>query len=117
LKTLMSIEEGAIVVFIHPLHARLNRWLVKMLTRKNVQVVCMIGDINGLKDGDAVLLKKEIAQFRRFKYFIVHNHAMEHWLQQNLPGSKATTIEFFDFLTDKVRPVLGRDNSITFAGN
>jgi len=116
-KTLMSVKKHSVVVFIHPLHARLNKWLVRMLARKNVRMVCMIGDINGLKDGDASILKSEIELFRKFKYFIAHNQGMSDWLKKLVPEAQITTIEFFDFLTDKVRPSSVRDSSIVFAGN
>ena len=116
-KTLMSVKKESVVVFIHPLHARLNKWLVMMLARKNVRIVCMIGDINGLKDGDATILKSEIALFRQFKYFIAHNRGMSDWLKLLVPEAQITTIEFFDFLTDKVRPAFPRNKSIVFAGN
>jgi hypothetical protein len=54
----MSVKKDSVVVFIHPLHAWLNKWLVRMLARKNVRMVCMIGDINGFKGRRRFYIKK-----------------------------------------------------------
>ncbi len=117
LKLLAKIERNAIVVFIHPLHARLNRWLINRLRKKKVMVICMIGDINGLKDGDTQLLNYEIQQLKAFEYFIVHNQGMLDWLNTALPGKTASITEFFDFLTPPVDRQQHYDKSIVFAGN
>jgi len=117
LKLLFKMERNSIIVFIHPLHARLNKWLINRLRKKKMKVICFIGDINGLKDGDLQLLNFEINQLKDFGYFIVHNQGMLNWLNSALPGKRASMIEFFDFLTPPVRKQLFYDKKIVFAGN
>jgi hypothetical protein len=117
LKIIFSLNEHAIIAFIHPLHASLNKWLLRMLNKKKVRIICIIGDINGLKDGDRDLLKKEIKELNRFNFFIVHNQGMLDWLNDTMPGKKAEMMEFFDFLSTESRPPAARDNVIVFAGN
>jgi hypothetical protein len=117
LRLILKIESNAIVVFIHPLHARLNKWLINQFRRKKITVICMIGDINGLKDGDAQLLREELQVLNKFDLFIVHNQGMLKWLNTAMPGTLASMIEFFDFLTPPVTKPRPRDRKIVFAAN
>ena len=117
LKILSSVKKDATVVFIHPLHARLNKWLITRLTKKVSRCICIIGDIDGLKDGNDTLLKKEIDEFSRFTFFILHNPAMVSWLNQVLPGKNCEVIEFFDFLAPPNMGTRMKNGPIVFAGN
>lgn len=117
LKILITIERNAVVVFIHPLYARLNRWLIKKLARTGRQVICFIGDIDGLKDGDQSLLQKEIIFLKRFNYFILHNLSMAKWFKQFLPGKSFELIQFFDFLAKPMDAMRTNNGPIVFAGN
>jgi hypothetical protein len=117
LRLAFSMEREAVVIFIHPLYATLNKWLVKTLNRKKVRVICMIGDINGLKDGNRELLAREVRQLSHFRYFIVHNQGMLNWLHHSIPGTTAEAIEFFDFLTPPVKRQASQEKEIVFAGN
>jgi hypothetical protein len=116
-RTWLSIKKGSVVVFIFPVYAKMNRWLLKLLAKKGVKAVCFIGDINGLKDGDSGVLNNEIAFFRRFHYFIVHNDSMKEWIGQQVPGCIASPIGFFDFLVPPVTRLSSLSTQITFAGN
>jgi hypothetical protein len=93
--------------------------LLRLLVRKkDIQLICFIADIDGIKDGDNKLLQKEIKFFRHFRYFIVHNKKMKEWLHRNVSADcTAASIEFFDFLTKPL--TIQRDTSfdIVFAGN
>jgi hypothetical protein len=119
LKTFFSVRRGSTVVFISPVYAKMNKLLVNWLTgKKGVQLICFIADINGIKDGDGEVLKREISFFKQFRYFIVHNEKMKEWVYQNISADAlTTTVEFFDFFTKPV--ILKRDISfdIVFAGN
>jgi hypothetical protein len=119
LKKSCTIKSGSVVVFISPVYAKMSRLLLSLLRKKkDVEFICFIADINGLKDGDERLLKKEIRFFRQFKYFIVHNEKMKEWLQKDVSaGAVAAMVEFFDFFTKPV--ILQREFSfdIVFAGN
>jgi len=117
LNLLRSVKPGSRVVFIHPLHAKLNKWLVRRLVKRKINVICMIGDINGLKDGDEDLLAEEIKELKRFSNFIVHNQAMKNWIEEKFPGSKSEMIEFFDFLTSPIEVKRNKEDRIVFAGN
>lgn len=112
-----TIKKRSVIIFIFPVYARMNRLLLKFLTRKGATPVCFIGDINGLKDGNDELLKKEISFFRRFENFIVHNENMKQWLEKQVPGCKATVIDFFDFLAEPAAQAGVLSSHIVFAGN
>jgi hypothetical protein len=94
----------------------MNRILLRGLIRKGVKVICFLADINGLKDGNAATLKKEIRFLRRFSSFIVHNDKMQEWLEQTIPGSHAEKIEFFDFLAKPATTEHTFSYEIIFAG-
>ena len=118
LKMLLSIPPRAFIIFQFPLYARINRVLVKrLLKRKNICLACFITDIDGLKDGNEKLLKKEIKELRHFRYFIVHNQSMENWLADQFLFKFAGQLEFFDFLTPPSEVTRHRSNEIVFAGN
>src|SRR5689334_14407432 len=87
-KTLFAIKRNSVVIFLFPVYARINLLLIKWLSKKNVKIVCYIADIDGIKDGDQKLLRKEISFFKRFKFFIVHNERMRDWLHKNVPGDR-----------------------------
>ncbi len=118
LKLLLTLPRGAIVFFQHPVYAGMNKLLLKLLRyRKSITVVCFITDISGLKFGNDALLKTEIKQFRQYRYFIIHNKAMEAWLTTWVPGHRSAMIRFFDFLTIPGTHLRTNTRSIAFAGN
>ncbi|AXY74441.1 hypothetical protein D3H65_10835 [Paraflavitalea soli] len=112
------LPRDAVVFFQHPMYAGMNKILVKLLGyRKSITIVCIIADINGLKHGDEAVLQKEIRQFRTYRYFIVHNLAMQQWLQSQVPHQRSAMIRFFDFLTAPDTEQRTNSRSIAFAGN
>jgi|SRR5436190_2489760 hypothetical protein len=117
LKLIFSIDRKATIVFIHPLHATLNNWLARRLALSGRKVICMIGDINGLKDGDSLLLEKEVKQLKTFKNFIVHNQQMQDWLNKLIPRNESAAIDFFDFLAPVATSTRSKDDMVVFAGN
>ena len=113
-----TIPNGSQVVIIFPLHARMNRMLIELLRRKkDLKIVCFISDIDGLKDGNDILLEKEIRYLKRFDNFIVHNEAMKEWLENSMGEKKVAMIEFFDFLAKPVQSDRKKSNTVVFAGN
>ena len=117
LKMLFTIPSNSTVVFSFPLYARIHKLLVHGLIRKKSRVICYIADINGLKDGDPLLLEKEVKELKRHKNFIVHNQGMQRWLNKHVALHHSGEIEFFDFLTKPVSPSRKKEKTIAFAGN
>jgi hypothetical protein len=117
-KTLRDIKANAVVIFQHPLYAGMDRLLTKFLERrKDVKLICLVDDIDGLKDWDSRLLEAEIRFFKRHRYFILHNKNMEAWLRKFHPDFRASYLNLFDFLVEyKVYP-RRKSNTIVFAGN
>lgn len=119
IKMFSRIKKGSVIVFLFPVYAKMNRLLLNRLEKKrNVQLICFIADINGLKDGNENLLQKEVVFFRRFRFFIVHNEKMKQWLHDYVAHDCAvSSIEFFDFLTPPVSFSKDVTPDIVFAGN
>lgn len=116
-RTLIRVKKGSVVVFLFPVYAKMNRLLLRLLSKKKIKIICFLTDINGLKDGNYDLLKEEIEFFRRFRYFIVHNDKMLDWLKKQVPGAVTFPIEFFDFLTLPMSRMNSFSYDIAFAGN
>jgi hypothetical protein len=118
IRTSFAVERGSVVVFQHPLYARMDKLLIHILRlRKTVAIVCLIDDIDGLKDGDDKVLKTEMRSFRRYKYFIVHNPNMNAWLKSFHRAARSTFLQCFDFLTSNEGYHRTKTNTIVFAGN
>ncbi|HEY6505916.1 MAG TPA: hypothetical protein VIZ28_18205, partial [Chitinophagaceae bacterium] len=117
-KTVFSIKKGSVIIFLFPVYARMNKLLLQWLKKRNNRIICVIADINGLKDGDDKMLKEEIRFFRQFRYFIVHNDKMRSWVYDHISKDcRIATIEFFDFLTKPVSRLQDISFDIVFAGN
>lgn len=117
IKTFFAVAAGDIVIFQFPLYARMHVILVALLRWKGAHIVCLIADIEGLRDGDATLLEKEKKALRRFLFFIVHNSRMKDWVLSLVPNATIAQFEFFDYLTTPVSNSRKKDNRVVFAGN
>jgi hypothetical protein len=105
------------LIFQYPLYAGMSKMLVRLLLSKQVKLICFITDIDGLKDGDEEKLKRDIAFFRHFSHFIVHNVAMKNWLDLQVTHSVSTMINFFDFFATPFAGNRKISNELVFAGN
>jgi glycosyltransferase involved in cell wall biosynthesis len=117
LKMIFFIKRGSVVAFLFPVYARINRLLLWFLHMKGVKLVCIIADIEGLRDADEMLLKKETRQLKSQRYFIVHNNRMKSFILQLVPGSVCSVLNFFDFLAEPVQTKRTNGYWIVFAGN
>jgi hypothetical protein len=118
IKTICTLPKNSCIIFQFPLHARLNKLLVTLLGyRRSIRIICFIADIEGFRDGDTVLLQKEINELRRYRYFIAHNETMKQWLLSIRNSAYITLVDFFDFLTLPVTVSREKSCTIVFAGN
>jgi hypothetical protein len=117
IKCLYKIPKGARLIFLYPAYAKLTRLLLFLLNKKGVKIVCVLMDINGLKDADKKQLKRDVNIFNDYQYFIVHNKKMQEWLNLQLPGKQSACLEFFDFLTKPSQKNRQLSYQIIFAGN
>jgi hypothetical protein len=118
IRIFFTLPSGAIVVFLLPQYATMNRWLVNILGwRRSIRRVAVLGDINGIKHNDPDLLQKELREFRRYDFLIVHNQYMKDWIQQELPGKPCAKISFFDFLAEPNSQFAQQGSTIAYAGN
>lgn len=114
----LSIKPHSVVVFQHPLFARMSLLLLKMLRfRPSVEIICIVTDIDGLKSGNYDLLEKEKKMFATFRYFILHNENMRAWLKSFHPLASSTLLNRFDFLSNSRNYKRTKSNTIVFAGN
>ncbi|HKZ67652.1 MAG TPA: hypothetical protein VJ111_14900 [Chitinophagaceae bacterium] len=117
-KIVFQIQKGSVVIFLFPMYAKMVQLLIKLLLlRRNIRLICFITDIDGIKDGNPQKLEEDISFFRTLKYFIVHNHRMQQWLNSKVKGANSAEIVFFDFLTKPVEITRKLSRDIVFAGN
>ena len=118
LKVSLFTRGPAIVVFIFPAYAGMVKLLLRLLSWKpGVCIICFIGDIDGIKDGNKEKLVTEIKELQRYRYFIVHNYSMRQWLQLHVKESNCAVLEFFDFLATPINKTRSLSADIVFAGN
>lgn len=118
LNSMRSIPAGAVIFFQFPLYPTMHRIFIRlMLLRKNIQLVCIIADIDGLKDEDHNKLANEIKILKRLQHFIVHNENMERWLKSIVAHANISKLNFFDFLVKPTEVTRTKKYEIVFAGN
>ena len=118
IKMSFVIGSHSVFVFQHPPHARIHILLLKLLRlRRSVTVICLVTDIDGLKDGNDDLLQREKAFFKKHKYFILHNPSMREWLKAFHPTATCSLLTCFDFLTKESLRIRSKSHTIVFAGN
>jgi hypothetical protein len=113
----LTLPSQSRVIFHLPVYSAANKWLLKILCKKNVDTIAVIVDIDGLRDHDNVLLAQELATIGLFKKLVVHNHRMQHYLQQQLPQVPSIPIHLFDYRSNTAVQQHSPTNSICFAGN
>lgn len=115
---LRRLPPHAEVVFLYPAYARIiQHFIHKLSKRKDIKLICIIGDIDGIKDDDTLQLKQEIRELKKFRHFIVHNKGMADWLTNHVGQVNYGTLRFFDFLTQPVINNRAKAYTIAFAGN
>ena len=118
IKKIRSLPVKSIIVIQWPLYAVLNKVLINFILkfRRDIKIICILSDINGLKDGDKKILSSEIAFFKKLEFFVVHNDSMKSWLLQFNSRAKVSLLNFFDFLVDSPNNQVLKNDSIVFAG-
>lgn len=117
-RSLRKLPSHAEVVFLYPAYARIiQHFISKLSKRKDIKLICIIGDIDGIKDDDSLQLKQEIKELKKFRHFIVHNKGMADWLANNVGQVNYGTLRFFDFLTAPATVSRLKTYAIAFAGN
>lgn len=117
LKTVATTRRGSRVAFLFPVYARLNRVLLRLLQLRGARLICIIADIEGMRDGDPRLRDQEFRLFRRWKYFVVHNKAMDALIRQQVPGAVCGSINLFDYLASPCTRERKLSRQVVFAGN
>jgi hypothetical protein len=117
LKIFNSIKKNSVVVFFHPVYARMNRLLLRLLYIKGVKLISFIVDIEGIRDSDKKILAAEITKFKTCNYFIVHNDKMKSFIKELNPNSICSVLCFFDYLVQPLFADRGKGDNIVFAGN
>jgi hypothetical protein len=116
-RLLQSIPEDSMVVVHHPVYPRMYQYLVWRLLKKQVRLVLLVADIDGLKDGDPSVLKRETDLFRSCRFFIVHNSTMEAFIRSHAPEARIVQLGPFDFLAAPFAGMRIQQPSINYSGN
>ena len=119
----LSIPKKSIVYFHFPFQAAIEMLLLRLFKWRGIKTAALIIDIDGLRDKNGGLLKKEIFQLSKFTYVVVHNEEMKKWCVQQLPLTIIFSIIVFDYaysaddISNKKIANLKLSNIICFAGN
>ena len=112
-----TIKQNSLVLFHFPLLANIYKLLLCFLKWRGIKTVALIIDIDGIRDRDEMLLKKEMKQLQQFTYLIAHNPAMKKKLLGYLPASKIFSIDLFDYPSTGNTMPRQLSTTICFAGN
>lgn len=120
-----TIEKNSIVILQHPFHNNQitrNRILKKLKYKKNVKFICVVHDVEKLRQwryND--YYKKEFDFMMEYgDAFVVHNCKMlEYFKSIGCPEGKLVNLEIFDYLNDDFdeNKEIIFEKSITVAGN
>ena len=113
---LSAVKRDDTVIFLFPVYARLYRLLSRALVYRGARVVPLIGDLDGVRDGNAVLDKAEAAFLAQFPTMIVQTPML--WLlKERLPEVKAIEFPCFDYLAPPAANHRALSGDVVFAGN
>lgn len=87
---------------------------------KNIKIVSIVHDLDGLREKDENLLRKEIKNLKKSKYIISHNEKMTNFLiEKGIDKNKIKNLEIFDYILDKNNREINlkKSSDICFAGN
>ena len=112
-----SLPKHCKVLFHFPLQASIYGWFVTLLQLRGISTVALIIDLDGLRDNDNQLFEQEIKLLKKFSQLVAHNTAMKERLLQQLPSSKISCIDLFDYPVKISSPVVQKSGTVCFAGN
>jgi glycosyltransferase involved in cell wall biosynthesis len=117
IKMALLLPKNSLVIFHFPLLAKVYYWLHTLLRWRGVPTAAIIIDIDGLRDNNNMLLKKELQQLGTFTHVIVHNAAMKSFIEQQVKHLSVHTLEWFDYRAAAPGPQRHFSNQVCFAGN
>lgn len=114
-----KIHNDDLYLIQYPLY--INSFLSKYLYNKNIDIVFLIHDLQGLRSSDLMRNKNEIEILKQGKSIISHNQVMTDYLiSQGIDKNKIVNLELFDYLCDEVEyknKDLKDGLTIAYAGN
>ncbi len=87
---------------------------------KNIKIVSIIHDLDGIRYKDENILNKEIKYLKKSKYIVSHNFKMSEILIKNgIEKNKIKNLNVFDYILDKNNREINKikTSDICFAGN
>lgn len=117
LQLVVSVKPYSMVLFQLPVLATACKWLQRLLQWRGIKTVALIIDIDGIRDQDDALLKKEIAFLSRFDHIIAHNPAMQQKLLEYLSAATSFSISLFDYPHSGETVKRQLSGTVCFAGN
>ena len=87
---------------------------------KNIKIVSIIHDLDGIRYKDENILNKEIKYLKKSKYIVSHNFKMSEILIKNgIEKNKIKNLNIFDYILDKNNREINKikTSDICFAGN
>lgn len=112
-----SCPRGSFVVFHFPIHAGIHLFLLRLFRLRNIRTIALIIDIDGCRDEDESLTRKEMKILSAFSFLIVHNQAMKTFICERLPEARMFPIGIFDYPVSVNPPLRILNNHINIAGN
>lgn len=97
-----------------------KRWSYFFYNLKNIKIVSIIHDLEGLRFKDGKKLKKEIEYLNKSKYIVSHNSEMTEFLIKNgVNKNKIKNLNIFDYILEEDNRKINKikTSDVCFAGN
>ena len=114
----LSADQSVLIQYPLPFNSFDYSLLHKTLLKHNAKCIFLVHDLISVQ-GQAknVSIKQEIEELKRADFLIVHNQAMQNFLEDQGLSQKMATINFFDYRVDVEPPIRSEVANIVFAGN
>jgi len=116
-KMAFSLPAKSTVYFHFPFLAAVYGLLQKILHWRGIKTIALVIDIDGLRNGDPVMLQQELRALKNFSVIVAHNPAMKTYILSQLPGANVLCIEVFDYNNSHAIAERKLSNQVCFAGN
>jgi hypothetical protein len=116
-RMLMNLPADAIIAFQYPVDAKMAEWAIRAINNGRRKIICIVTDIDGIKDSNEKKLKKDLERLKKFRNFIVHNPSMQRWLQEHGVKGKFACLGLFDYLTTAEPALREHSLEVIYAGN
>lgn len=118
IKGYFIIPEKKILINQYPQRQWMEKLLRILKKNKGCKLICLIHDIEGLRQKNKKLLERDIENLKKYDFIISHNKKMSEFLEKRgIEKTKLINLDIFDYLLEDKEFDLEKTSEVCFAGN